>query len=294
MAGTHKPGVDGSSPPLATKIMKNISIFCLTLKPEHEEKIRMLSYIPVGLGDKNFSKECLSDKTGDNISHKNPYYGEYTFHYWVWKNYLKNIKTEWVGFCQYRKFFLKENKSSRLIKFNELNNSIIKDIDTNFQNYDCILGAKFSVENYKISKIMKNHLFEFLKSPSKLIDKKKRSLKFHFDLFHGKGNLDTAIDLLDEKNKNDFRFFMNNQTSFNPHNMFICKSKNILNNYYSSVFFLLEKCEKKFGFDNLNGYGLKRIYGFLAERFLSYWFTKNYKVKELPIIVRDLSNYKDL
>ena len=25
-------------------------------------------------------------------------------------------------------------------------------------------------------------------------------------------------------------------------------------------------------------YGLKRIYGFLAERFLSYWFNKNYKV----------------
>ena len=53
-------------------------------------------------------------------------------------------------------------------------------------------------------------------------------------------------------------------------------------------------CDKKFGFDNLNGYGLKRIYGFLAERFLSYWFNKNYRVKELPIIVRDLSNYKHL
>ena len=59
-------------------------------------------------------------------------------------------------------------------------------------------------------------------------------------------------------------------------------------------FFGSKSVKKKFGFDNLNGYGLKRIYGFLAERFLSYWFTKNYKVKELPIIVRDLSNYKDL
>ena len=50
---------------------------------------------------------------------------------------------------------------------------------------------------------------------------------------------------------------------------------------------------KIFGF-NLQGYGLKRIYGFLAERFLSYWFSKNYRVKEFPIIVKDLSDYKNL
>ena len=39
---------------------------------------------------------------------------------------------------------------------------------------------------------------------------------------------------------------------------------------------------------------LTRIYGFLAERFLSYWFQKNYKVKELPIIFKDITDYKDL
>ena len=39
---------------------------------------------------------------------------------------------------------------------------------------------------------------------------------------------------------------------------------------------------------------MQRIYGFLAERFLSFWFTKNYKVKELPIIVKDLSDYNPL
>ena len=273
--------------------MNNISIFCLTLNPEHEEKIRMLSYIPVGLGDKNFSKECLSDKSKDNISNKNPYYGEYTFHYWVWKNYLQNIKTEWVGFCQYRKFFVKDKSFSDFKNFNDLKNSVLQDVSIDLQNYDCILGTKFSVEDFKISKIIKNHLFEFLINPSKLINKKSRNLKFHFDLFHGKENLDTAINLLGEENKKDFSLFMNSQTSFNPHNMFICRVE-ILKNYYEEVFPWLEKCEKKFGFDNLNGYGLKRIYGFLAERFLSYWFNKNYRVKELPIIVRDLSNYKHL
>ena len=36
--------------------MNNISNFCLTLNPEHEEMIRNLSYIPVGLGERVFSK----------------------------------------------------------------------------------------------------------------------------------------------------------------------------------------------------------------------------------------------
>jgi hypothetical protein len=35
----------------------------------------------------------------------------------------------------------------------------------------------------------------------------------------------------------------------------------------------LDECEKIFGF-NLDGYGKVRIYGFLAERFLPYWFKK--------------------
>ena len=61
------------------------------------------------------------------------------------------------------------------------------------------------------------------------------------------------------------------EVSFNPHNMFICKSNIILNNYYETIFPWLG--EKLFGFD-LKGYGLKRIYGFLAERFMSYWFRK--------------------
>ena len=86
---------------------------------------------------------------------------------------------------------------------------------------------------------------------------------------------------------------MNNNTSFNPHNMFICKTQ-ILKSYYNVVFPWLEKCENLFGFKNLSGYGKKRIYGFLAERFMSFWFNKNYKVKELEIIVKDLSDYKNL
>ena len=273
--------------------MNNISFFCLTLDPTHEKIIKKLSYIPVGLGDKKFSNECFNDKKGENISHKNEFYGEYTFHYWIWKNYLPKIKTEWVGFCQYRKFFVQKELIVKGLKFEDLEKNILKTIDQSNQNFDCILGNQFSVENFKPSKIIKHHLLEFLAKPNLFFFKKNRNLKFHFDLFHGKGNLEKAINLLDDENKKDFKNFMENRTSFNPHNMFVCRTE-ILKEYYKTIFPWLSKCEDIFGFDNLQGYGLKRIYGFLAERFLSFWMNKNYPVKELPILVKDLSDYRDL
>ena len=273
--------------------MKNISFFCLTLDPDHEEIIKDLSFIPVGLGDKKFSDNCFSDKTGLNISTKNSFYGEYTFHYWIWKNYLNKIKTDWIGFCQYRKFFMIEKIENKDLEFKKFRSKLMIDVEKEKLEFDCILGKKFSVENYKLSKIFKNHLIEFLSKPSLLLNKKKRNLKFHFDLFHGKGNLNKAIDLLNNEDRDGFKNFVNTETSFNPHNMFICKTS-ILKNYYEIIFPWLEKCEKIFGFNDLDGYGLKRIYGFLAERFLSYWFIKNYKVKEIDIFVKDLSDYKYL
>ena len=89
-------------------------------------------------------------------------------------------------------------------------------------------------------------------------------------------------------NRKDFNDFVNSNTSFNPHNMFICKSKKILKDYYSTIFPWLERCEKLFGFDNLKGFGKIRIYTFLAERFMPYWFHKNAKIKTMPIIFYDI------
>jgi hypothetical protein len=272
--------------------MNNISLFCLTLDPSHEKIIERIRLIPVGLGNKKFSKECLNDKKGLNIAEKNSNYGEYTFHYWIWKNYLDQIKTKWVGFCQYRKFFLNQKIINKDIEFQSFSNLLIRNIDQSDNiNFDCILGEKLSVNKYKFSKIYKNYLSTFLLNPSLFFKKEKRNLKLHFDLYHGKDNLELAINLLDEKNKKDFSKYMNENLSFHPQNMFICKTE-ILKSYYDVIFPWLFKCEKIFSSKDLKGYGLKRIYGFLAERFLSYWFTKNYKVKVLPIFVKDLSDYK--
>ena len=266
-------------------------MFCLSLEPNHYEFIKKLGYVPVGLGNKEFDTNWLTDKSEDNISHKNKNYGEYTYHYWIWKNYLDKLDDGWVGFCQYRKFWsLKEHKIEN-INFNSLDNQVLKEVPEELKNYDTILGEPMYVNQWRGMKFIKSALKIFIKNPF-LVFKNKRNLNFHFDWMHGENNLRNAIKLLDNKNREDFKKFVDTEVSFNPHNMFICKSKTKLKQYYEILFPWLEKCEKIFGFQNLESYGKMRIYGFLAERFMPYWFKKNTKCTTLPIIFYDIK--KDL
>ena len=92
-------------------------------------------------------------------------------------------------------------------------------------------------------------------------------------MHHGYGNLDRAIDLLGNDDKEDFRKFVNENTHFNPHIMFISKPE-IINRWFNDLFSWLFKCEKIFGFKNLKGYDTQRLYAYLAERYLSFWFKK--------------------
>ena len=121
--------------------MKNLQMFCITLNPKHLTIIKDLNYLPVGLGDNKFSDEWFNDKKGDNISIKNPFYGEYTFHYWLWKNYLDKIDNNWIGFCQYRKFWI-EKKLNKNFSYNEFKNAVIKNLEK-YKDYDVILGEPF-------------------------------------------------------------------------------------------------------------------------------------------------------
>ena len=54
-----------------------------------------------------------------------------------------------------------------------------------------------------------------------------------------------------------------------------------------------EHAENLFGL-KLEGYGLKRIYGFLAERYMSYWFKKYTNYKTQKIIFKDISDFNKI
>ena len=138
-------------------------------------------------------------------------------------------------------------------------------------------------------KVLKYGKLALLRNP-KAIFKEGRNIRFNFDMFHGNGVLDKAIELLNNEDKEDFRKFVNTNTSINQCNLFICRSKEQIKKYYETIFDWFEKLEKKiFGFD-LEGYSKIRIYGFLSERFLPYWFIKNSKCIEWPISFKDLNS----
>ena len=271
--------------------MKNLKMYCLTLNPEHLKLIKAINYIPVGLGNSFFNSEWVTDKFLNGIDKKNPFYGEYTFHYYLWKN--ANLENQgWIGFCQYRKFWILKKLEEINFDFQTFNSKIIHFIPQELEKYDVILGEEMFINKFRFKKFIKRNFKKMILNPSLFFYKKKRNLKFHFDMWHGDGNLEKAISLLENSEKKDFSDFVNQETSFNPHNMFICKNKKILFDYYESVFPWLEKCEKIFGFENLKGYGLQRIYGFLAERYMSYWFKKYYNCFKLPIYFKDIGDYK--
>ena len=270
--------------------MKNLQIFCLTLNPKHLSTIIKLGYMPVGLGDQKFSNDWLQDKTENNIAFKNKNYGEYTFHYWLWKNDKINFQ-DWIGFCQYRKFWVNSPKHSEAKNIEDLNRIILKEVPKDYEEKESIIGEPFFINQFRFSKFIKHNLKTMLINPSLFFDKNKRTVKFHFDMMHGHGNLDKAIQLLPKSDRADFNEFVNTEVSFNPHNMFLCKNKKILFAYYESLFPWLEECEKVFGFKNLKGFGLERIYGFLAERYSSYWFKRYTKFALLPIYFKDVSDF---
>ena len=272
--------------------MNSLNIYCLSIYPVQFNLFKKLKYIPVGLGKNNFSDGWLKDNTGNNISIKNPYYSEFTFHYWFWKNLIHTIPDNaWIGFCAYRRFWsnndnLRSEEIDKIINIKNFEQYALKEIKTNWNNYEVILGEEIKLSRIKLIKIIKNGGIKSIINNYKPFISGEMNIKFQFDIFHGSGNIEKAINILDKNEQDDFYKFVINESSFNRGNMFICKSKYIINKFYTSLFKWLFDCEKIFGF-NETDYGKKRIYAFLGERYMSYWFKKYTIFKEWPIFFFD-------
>ena len=100
-------------------------------------------------------------------------------------------------------------------------------------------------------------------------------------MHHGYGVLDEAIKLLNKEDRSEFDDFVSTRDKFNPNIMFVAKKK-ILSKWFNDLFKWLFTCEKIFGLSNLKGYDQQRLYAYLAERYLSFWFKKYTKVKTCP------------
>ena len=250
--------------------MRKIEIFCVTnLEISFLENLGLNL---VGVGKKKFSKKYITCLGGKSIQKKEKNYSELTFHYWFWKNKLSKYKANtWIGFCQKRRFWLKENVKVRSIR--SLKKNILLKVPKKWKSFDSIICKPISVHNPKKMKILKRGWKNLIKDPSIFLSTSKQTIKLHFDMHHGFGVLDKAIDQMQSKDREEFRYFVSTKNKFNPHIMFISKKK-ILYKWFNDLFKWLFKCEKVFGIKKLKGYDQERLYAYLAERYLSFWFHK--------------------
>ncbi len=259
--------------------MKNLDIYCVTNKKL--DFLEKTSLKLVGVGQEKFPKNYIKCDTKENIFYKEKYYSELTFHYWYWKNILNKEKNDWVGFCQKRRFWIRKEYEKKKIFKDNLNESLLDEIDENLNKFESFICKPIKVSGAKKIKILKRGWRNLLKDPSILYNPNKETIGLHFDMHHGYKNLEKAIKYLDNENRKDFSDYVNNRDYYNPHIMCIARPE-ILDKWFKSLFIWLEKCESEFGYDNLEGYDTQRLYAYLAERYLSYWFKKYTKFKELP------------
>ena len=222
----------------------------------------------------------------DNIFFKEKYYSELTFHYWYWKNKLDLNTEDWIGFCQKRRFWLNKESMDTIVNKDNFSKHVLQDVPNEWSSYNSIICEPIFVNKVKKMKMIKRGLRSIIKDPSILFNQKKQSLLLHFDMHHGYGNMEKAINLINEEDRNDFYNYLNSSTSYNPHIMFISKPY-IANEWFSVLFPWLLRCEKIFGFEKLNGYDTQRLYAFLAERYLSFWFKKYTKSLNWPWMFRE-------
>ena len=264
---------------------KDLEIFCVTNK--HLNFFNDINYKLAAVGKNNFPANYLTCNTGDNIFYKEEYYSELTFHYWFWKNLLHNYSNEtWIGFCQKRRFWLQEKEDLNLQINENIKDKFLHKIPEEWNNFDSVICKPIYLDNPKFMKVIKRGFRNLLQDPSIIFNKKKQTIKLHFDMFHGYGNIDLAINVMNSKDKDDFKKFIYTSISYNPHIVFLSKPS-IADRWFSDLFSWLDNCEKVFGFKNLKGYDTKRLYAYLAERYLSFWFKKYTNSTDWPLIFVD-------
>ena len=228
--------------------MKNVRLYCCTIK--HFEVLEKLPdyIVPVGLGNNDFPNNWLIEKVGENISDLNPYYAEFTMFYWMWKNKLSEFgDNDFIGTCQHRWLWLNEfYKKKQRFTLNSLYSKLLDPANDIFKNNELV-----HLNPHYFSKI---------------------NLKQDFEDCHNIDFLMESLNFLPEKEKIGFEQHLEGNAIY-PNNMFITKAK-YFNEYCSLIFPWLEKCYK-FGYENnlFEGYN-KRLIAFLMERFSSYWFQR--------------------
>ncbi len=229
-------------------------IYVLTYDKKIKQKYDSKIYQPIVCGADSVkdTHNYLCDNTDDNISSLNEYYTELTGEYWAWKNSDADI----LGFCHYRRWYVKNLK---LDKIDE--NDILADL----KNHDIILPhhLKFNKTIYEFQKEVN------LRHPDYDVE------------YEDYVQIESILEKYSPDYLEAYREVMyGDRLYFN--NMFICK-RELANEYFEWLFYVLEKIMNEFELEKYESRD-KRIVGFISERLLTTFIVKNkLKIKEYYI-----------
>ena len=236
---------------------KTVEIYVMTHK-EIEEEYDSSLYKPILNGSANAKEDYgyIRDDSGDNISKLHDNYGELTSEYWVWKN----SKADIIGFCHYRRWYVKNLKLDKLSK-----HDILKDLD----DYDIILPEKIKSDDtwYNLQK------------------------KWDFSYPDYDATYDDYLKVEEvlEKFFPDYAKTYNNV--MNGNEMWACtifiSKRETANEYFKWLFSVCDKLKDEI---DLKKYDTRdsRVFAFIAERlFTAYIVRNNLNVKEYPLIITE-------
>ena len=223
-------------------------------------------YFPIHVGAEGKDPlGLIGDNTGNNISKKNPDYCELTGLYWAWKN----IKTDYIGLCHYRRYFDFLRSDDFFLEHEELNPNNTQEIEKHIQissenlikyftdGYDIILPKASYLRISFSGQYKRDHELADLHLAAQTVN----------DLFP---DYKKSIDIILKGHKIFFK------------NMFICNWV-LFDNYMSWLFPILDEIETRKTKLQLPYY--PRLYGFLSERlFTLYIYQQHLKVKEIPLL----------
>jgi len=274
--------------------LSKLTIFCTSHKSINYLDKFYPSIQMVGCGNKfNFPTNWHLSSTKKNISEKFFSYADLVGHYYIWRNFLdKYNQDSWVGFSQYRRLWIK-NKIINDVELNLLDRIILTNIDESWNEYDAIIPPAFFFRKKK-KEILKNIFLFPIKRDINLLKYKTTVLDQFAQTLgpFGKDLIFEIIQYLPTSESYDFLEFLKTRTYLSAHGMYISKVK-IINQYSNLIFEWFLKCENIINKNNnLPLINNSRIFQYINERFLDYWFSKYYKVLRWPMIMYNLDKNK--
>lgn len=205
------------------------------------------------------------DNTEDNISEKNPYYGELTGHYWVWKNFLPKMTAGYVGFCHYRRFL-------------DFDLSDLSD-----EPYQPVFTSEFAKMGQKYTE---KNIFNFVKDYDIVLSHK---ILFSVNVYqqyvqcHKQKDIDLALNILKDIYPEyvDAAQEVMSAKSMHMYGCFVMK-KELFSEFMEWMFNILDILEQKADWSGYDDYN-KRTPAFITERFLNIWLTHNIKTRDLKV-----------